>query len=429
GPEAAREKSLWRDHPFTAHLWWARRPLIASRAAVFGSIVRADAFAPEAAPESKTRSLGRANATKFFDRLCKHPLPSSLAAEARRLVRSSYDSLAGDTKSDGAPRLLDMFAGGGAIPFEAVRLGFETFATDLNPVAYIIQLCTCSFPQQYGLKHSEEQGCAKGTWAGLSEEVAHWGRWVRARCWKALAEFYPEPTGAGIEEQHRLGEISPGTASIIPIGWMWTRAVTCKNPACRVEVPLIRQSWLYRRSSECAAVKLSISTDGKLKSEIFAARDEAAMPFDPSDLSRARNAACLRCGTVADIDYVKEQGWAGKIFYRLITVVCRRPQGSGRLYLAPSKRDPLVPNEEQLGNRLWELCEASGLTIPTESIAALPETSRENTLGITVRPYGITSWNKLFLDRQLLCLLQFAHEIRLAYVEMVNQGYGIRPAG
>nr|MBA2449691.1 DUF1156 domain-containing protein [Chloroflexota bacterium] len=189
--EAAREKSVRKGHISTLHLWWARRPLVAARAAVYGALVPASQFAPADGSTVNARSLGRANAAKFVERLCKYPGDPKviaeaqrhiLAAHAERLSRETGETVTVDDIEAGrAPRpiVLDMFAGGGAIPLEALRLGCEAYALDLNPVAYIIELCTLVYPQKYGRPDLSARGSAPdGSWAGLAAEVEHWGKWV-----------------------------------------------------------------------------------------------------------------------------------------------------------------------------------------------------------------------------------------------------------
>ena len=170
--EASREKSVRKGHISTLHLWWARRPLVACRAAVYGALVPASRFIPENGPDNKKQSLGRANAAKFVERLCKYPGNPSVIKDAQRHILEAHAErltretcLRADTHRQAGrkvtvkdieegraprPKVLDMFAGGGAIPLEALRLGCEAYALDLNPVAHIIELCTLLYPQKYG---------------------------------------------------------------------------------------------------------------------------------------------------------------------------------------------------------------------------------------------------------------------------------------
>ena len=145
--EASREKSLRHGHISTLHLWWARRPLVACRAAVYASLVPADFHAPKNGPENKRASLGRANAAKFLKELCRYPGNPQKIEEAKQNILKAHRERTGE---DGPPKVLDCFAGGGSIPLEALRLGCEAYALELNPVAHLIELCTLVFPQKYG---------------------------------------------------------------------------------------------------------------------------------------------------------------------------------------------------------------------------------------------------------------------------------------
>src|SRR5947209_842168 len=194
--EASREKSVRKGHISTLHLWWARRPLVACRAAVYGALVPANRFVPNGATDEKKKSLGRANAAKFITSLCEYPGDPKVIAEAQRHILEAHaERLTKETGKPVAvadieegraprPKVLDMFAGGGAIPLEALRLGCEAYALDLNPVAHIIQLCTLVYPQKFGKPDPKARGMTgpkndkgENTWGGLADEVRYWGNW------------------------------------------------------------------------------------------------------------------------------------------------------------------------------------------------------------------------------------------------------------
>jgi very-short-patch-repair endonuclease len=188
--EAAREKSIRKGHISTLHLWWARRPLVAARAAVFASLVEA--------PESHQK---RSHLKKQMIDLCKwEAVPETINKAKEAILEAQRDRLGlpvGTPLRDvPPPKVLDMFAGGGAIPLEALRLGCETFAVDLNPVAHIIELCTLVYPQRYGKR--------------LADEVKIWGDWVIERVRSEIGDLYPRicphplapsPQGEGGQDQ------------------------------------------------------------------------------------------------------------------------------------------------------------------------------------------------------------------------------------
>jgi putative DNA methylase len=244
-------------------------------AAVYGALVPASLFIPENGPDNKKQSLGRANAAKFIEQLCKCPGNPTVIKEAQRHILEAHaERLTNETgrkvtvediEEGRAPRpkVLDMFAGGGAIPLEALRLGCEAYALDLNPVAHIIELCTLVYPQKYGKPNPNAGGMigpknAKGetTWGGLADEVRYWGEWVLRKVKAEIGDLYPlipdpeykgkRPTvHAEMSQSSEKESIPPGY--LVPVAYLWTRTVRCKNPSCGATVPLVRQTWLCKK--------------------------------------------------------------------------------------------------------------------------------------------------------------------------------------
>jgi putative DNA methylase len=439
--EASREKNVRKGHISTLHLWWARRPLVACRAAVYGVLVPASRFVPNNGSEAKKKSLGRANAAKFVTSLCKYPGDPKVIAEAQRHILEAHAErltketgksvTVEDIEAGRAPRpkVLDMFAGGGAIPLEALRLGCEAFALDLNPVAHIIQLCTLVYPQKYGKPDAMAGGMAgpmnaknETTWGGLAKEVRYWGEWVLKQVKAKIGDLYPlipdpaykkkrEPVKDifGTEE-----EILPGY--LMPVAYLWTRTVICKNPTCKATVPLLRQTWLCKKKDRYVALKM-ISPNGanRVRFEVVESNTEKGLGFDPAAFSKAGNATCPFCGTVANIDYVKEEGRAGRMHSQAMAVVCTRANAHGKVYFsADGVPEELLPAQDYHA-RIEELCQRTGLSVPDERIANLADDCYDNTLGITVRPYGLIRFGDLFTSRQTLSLLTFAAVIRQAH--------------
>ncbi|MGH9895209.1 MAG: DUF1156 domain-containing protein, partial [bacterium] len=338
--EAAREKGVRKGHISTLHLWWARRPLVACRAAVYGTLVPASRFTPDVnlktppkdpdtamrRKEGTAQGLGRAAAAQFVERLCKYPgAPATIAEGQRRILEAHAERLTLETGKrvtvedivDGRaprPKVLDIFAGGGAIPLEALRLGCDAHALDLNPVAHIIELCTLVYPQKYGSADPETKGCAKnGSWAGLAEEARHWGNWVLQRVRKEIGDLYPlipDPLFKGKRVESETGlwtnentEKTP-RGYLVPIAYLWTRTGTCKNPACKATVPLVKQTWLCKRPGRYAALKITAPKNGKsVRYDVVDAQSQSALGFEPDTGSKAGNATCPFCGTVADSAY------------------------------------------------------------------------------------------------------------------------------
>ncbi len=287
--EASREKSVRKGHISTLHLWWARRPLVACRAAVYGALVPASQFIPENGPDNKKQGLGRANAAKFITAFCKDPGNPSiikeaeghiLEAHAERLTKETGKKVTRKDIEEGRasrPKVLDMFAGGGSIPLEALRLGCEAYALDLNPVAHIIQLCTLVYPQKYGKPDPNARGMTgpkneKGetTWGGLAEEVRYWGKWVLEKVQAEIGDLYPPIPDPEAKPQDLIpepqGELFPNIKSqqklkvpgkyLTPVAYLWTRTVKCKNPSCGATVPLVKQTWLCKKKGRYVALKI-----------------------------------------------------------------------------------------------------------------------------------------------------------------------------
>ena len=275
--EASREKSVRKGHISTLHLWWARRPLVACRAAVYGALVPAnrwvkdvevknpppDPVKAESYRNGALKGLNRAAAGRFLTDLCKYPGSPRVIAEAQKHILDAHAERLTAELAEAArtgqwpawvdefkwpkdhtqvtrhdieagraprPRVLDMFAGGGAIPLEALRLGCEAYALDLNPVAYIILLCTLVYPQKYGKPDPSQPGMTgpkgkdgKPTWGGLAEEVRYWGNWVLERVRRQIGDLYPplpDPAFWGVG-----GAASPASQDSEPLFPSLTRDV------------------------------------------------------------------------------------------------------------------------------------------------------------------------------------------------------------
>ncbi len=441
--EASREKSVRKGHISTLHLWWARRPLVACRAAVYGALVPASRFVPENGPDNKKQSLGRANAAKFVERLCQYPGSPEVIREAQRQILEAHaERLTQETGKpvtvedivEGRaprPKVLDMFAGGGAIPLEALRLGCEAYALDLNPVAHIIELCTLVYPQKYGKPDSSARGMtgpknAKGeaTWGGLAEEVRYWGNWVLKKAKAEIGDLYPvipDPKSKGTKPLRQTDmwqakeEVSPGF--LVPVAYLWTRTVRCKNPTCGATVPLVRQTWLCKKKDRYVALRIvAPKKEKRVRFEVVESATEKGLGFDPAGFSRGGNATCPFCGTVADSDYVKAEGCAKRMGQQMMAIACTRPGRQGKIYLSADDYGELRPDDEAIRQRIEALCQQTGLAVPSEPII----TDAKNSCWTHL--YGLTTFGDLFTPRQMLCLLTFVAAVREAHEQMRKAG-------
>jgi putative DNA methylase len=439
--EASREKSVRKGHISTLHLWWARRPLVACRAAVYGALVPAGRFRPINGPEEKRASLGRANAAKFVERLCKYPGDPKVIAEAERHILEAHAErlsqetgkpvMVEDILEGRAPRpkVLDMFAGGGAIPLEALRLGCEAYAMDLNPVAYIILLCTLVYPQKYGRPDPTARGMTgppgpdgQPTWGGLAQEVRYWGEWVLKKVKAEIGDLYPlipDPHYQGQQAMSQAHLWQTGAADQVPLGYLmpvaylWTRTVKCKNPACGATVPLVRQTWLCKKKGRHVAMKMIAPAGEKqVRFKVVEAAQEHDLGFDPAAFSKGGNATCPFCGAVADADYVQDQGISKLVGTQLMAVVCTEPGTKGKKYISVKELpDESIPNEMVLQNETNKLYKESGLPILNEHINPLRPSPNARGLSAVTR-HGMDAFADLFNRRQLICLLTFSNIIK-----------------
>jgi putative DNA methylase len=327
--EAKREKSIRKGHISTLHLWWARRPLVACRAAVYGTLVPAPATA-----------RARQKRAEFVAELCTYPGPADKIAHAQQHILEAHAARLSEERVGAGlvpaqvtvadieagraprPRVLDMFAGGGAIPLEALRLGCEAHALELNPVAHLIELCTLVYPQQFGAPDPSAVGCLPspsgrgaggegGTWSGLAAEVEHWGRWVLEQVRDEIGDLYPpipDPRQAD-DDTPKEGQLSLNLAvrdsregyqsragMLTPVAYLWTRTVRCPNPACGATVPLARQTWLCKKKGRYVALRPDAETNRhqppgqkRVRYEVVEAKTQKGLGFDPATGSRGES--------------------------------------------------------------------------------------------------------------------------------------------
>ena len=274
--ESTHEKNIRRGHISTLHIWWARRPLAASRATAYAALIPP----PKDIDEWSQKRDFISNLSKWDNSLNAH-----LIKRAQKEILEANDGV--------PPKVLDPFGGGGAIPLEALRLGCETYSNDLNPVAVLIQKCTLEYPQKYGRTAGEPDG---GMHFGptikdpLPEDVKKWGTWVLAEAKKELCKFYPEEKDGST-----------------PVGYVWARTVPCQNPSCGVKIPLMKQFWLSNKQKKRVAVHPYFA-DGNIKFRIVGDGYEPIPDnFNPSagTVSRAV-AVCSVCGGTVEANLTRQ---------------------------------------------------------------------------------------------------------------------------
>lgn len=389
--ESVREKSIRHGHISTLHIWWARRPLAASRATALAALL------PDPDNAAERQKLLKLVADIAPWEVVKDG-DSPLIERARALIRQAYGGR--------APKVLDCFAGGGNISLEALRLGCEAYALDYNPVAVLLLKCVLEYPQRFGRPEPRREWTPQGltverTVSPLVEAVERWGHWVLEEARKELAAFYPpDPDGA------------------IPVGYLWARTLPCQNPACGAEIPLLRQTWLAKKDQRSIALRLV--PDQARRQVRFEIVEGNAIDFDPAvgTVNGAR-VRCPLCRGTIDAETTRRLFREGKAGERMIAVVLQQPGQVGKRYRLATVEDVATFEAaraalEQKHHALWA---AWGIDpVPDEPLPP------PGTLGFRVQLYGLTRWGDLFNARQRLALITFAEKVRQAHRQMVSEG-------
>ena len=411
---AAREKSIRKGHPSTLHLWWARRPLASSRA-VLMALLMPDPCDPHCPDEFKAQARelllemrGRPsgwNSVIQTDEGLRQILLKFIADfanwdnAAREEYLAASRGLVKAAHPEETPLVVDPFAGGGSIPLEALRLGCEAFASDLNPVACLILKVMLEDIPRHG--------------PGLAEELRKVGAEIKAKAERELADLYPkDPDGS------------------IPIAYLWARTVTCEAPNCGTEIPLMRSMWLCRKPKRKWALRPTVVRERGVppwvEFEIFEPKAESEVAN--GTVSRAK-ATCPCCRTVLPPDRVRSQlsiqrGGADTVFdeqgnriggARMMAIVSVKPSQQGRHYRLPSDVDyaPIHTAQQRI-SRIIKDWEKSGQQDPSPiPDEPLPKERQKGNSGFRVLLYGMTQWSHLFTDRQkaaLACLSEIMSE-------------------
>ena len=278
---AAREKSIRHGHPSTLHLWWARRPLAAARAVIFAQMVDDPSGRPELFPTEEAQEKKRRRLFGIIEELVtwENTPNETVLQAARDEIRESWRRTCADNADhphaadlfdpERLPPFHDPFAGGGALPLEAQRLGLEAHASDLNPVAVLINKAMIEIPPKFtgrppvNPEARADQALLGGRWTGvrgLAEDVRHYGRWMRQEAERLIGYLYPKV--AVTEEMARARpDLKPYAGrKLTVIAWLWARTVKSPNPAFSdVEVPLISTFILSTKKGKEAYVEPMIN--------------------------------------------------------------------------------------------------------------------------------------------------------------------------
>lgn len=403
--ESAREKSIRHGHPSTLHLWWARRPLAAARAVIFAQMVDDPSEHPDLFPTEEAQQAERERLFKLIEELVKWENTNNeeLLERARAEIWKSWRRTCEDNKDhpraaelfnpDKLPAFHDPFAGGGSLPLEAQRLGLEAYASDLNPVAVLINKAMIEIPPKFSgvppvnPESRKNPELFQREWKGaegLAEDIRYYGKWMRDEAEKRIGHLYPKVkiTPEMVRERPDLKKYEGRELTVI--AWLWARTVRSPNPAfAHVHVPLVSTFMLCTKEGKEAYVEPVLEGD----TYRFVVKVGAPADFDKANmgtkLGRGANFVCLLSGTPIGGDYIKAEGQAGRIGTRMLAVVAEGDRE--RVYLSPT------PDMEKNARAV--------------KAAFRPEVPISgSTQYIGVRPYGIETFDRLFTDRQLLAL-------------------------
>jgi len=405
---AAREKSIRHGHPSTLHLWWARRPLAAARAVIFAQMVDDPSAHPELFPTEKKQDQERARLFRIIEDLVhwENTTNETVLQAARDEIWASWRrACAANADHPRAAELFDRhrlpafhdpFAGGGALPLEAQRLGLEAYASDLNPVAVLINKAMIEIPPRFAGRApvnppSRADAASAGSWkgaTGLAEDVRHYGQWMRAEAERRIGHLYPK-VAVTAEMAHERPDLKPYVGQqLTVIAWLWARTVKSPNPAFReVDVPLASTFMLSTKAGKEAYVEPVIE-GGSYRFTVKTGKPkDAEGAKNGTKLARGANFACLMSGTPIAGDYIKAEGKTGRMGARLMAIVAEGQRG--RVYLAPT------PEHEAAARK------AKPEWTPEQS---LPDDPRN----FWTVQYGLTTYGDLFTPRQLVALTTFS---------------------
>jgi putative DNA methylase len=430
---ARRERRT--GHISSLHIWWARRPLAACRAVICAALWPdpADPLCPDDFREKASRQINafarKAAMDKGLATHCSHEnwekwrklsnssgldprkeahwnvlrfalldfiadfsnWDNSAVAEyletSRALTQAAHEALGGAPGT--RPLVVDPFAGGGSIPLEALRVGADAFASDLNPIPVLLNKVVLEYIPKYGQR--------------LTNEVRKWGEWIRREAGKELAEFYPEDSDGAT-----------------PIAYLWARTIRCEGPACGAEIPLMNQRLISKRR------RVGVEFVPKKKDiDIRIRCDLPASAFGTGTVTNGK-VTCPKCGFTMSADHYRERAKKGELRQRHYCTVLALADGS-RKYRRPTREEGTALL--RANKRLSEISKKGSRDLELDAIPneALSSTEPRR---LNVLHYGFERWGDLFTLRQQLCWTVFSRLLHRAFKELaaVKHDRGIAEA-
>ena len=419
--ESAREKSIRHGHPCTLHMWWARRPLAACRAVIFASMVDDPSSCPDEFPTEDEQRAERERLHDIIRKLVEwestdesQPAVRVLLAKARYEIARSVARSRGETAPTDPVEVLnylsqqtlpiyDPFAGGGSIPLEAQRLGLKATASDLNPVAVLINKALIEIPPKFcnhppvnpeadriGMTVDKGKKKQRLPWrgtSGLADDLRYYGAWMREEAFKRIGHLYP------------TAKLPDGSVATV-IAWLWARTIPCPNPACGVQMPLLKTFQISKKQSNEHWIKPIIDYEAKHVSFVVQNHIDG-VPEDGSTVGR-NGAVCIACNNAVPLSYVREQTRVGNMSEQMTAIVAEGDRR--RIFVSPTNA------------HIQAAISAEPAWQPT---ANLPNQA----MNLRVQGYGITHWYQLFTKRQLLAITTFSDLIANVR-QMVKQDGG-----
>ena len=393
--EAAREKGnpFLKGHPRTLHQWWARRPLAICRAVLFSSLVDDPSSHINRFPTLQAQEKERNRLFGIIERLVKWENSNDphILKEARTEIMLSNDGC--------PPAIYDPFCGGGSIPVEAQRLGLESYASDLNPVAVMMTKALTEIPSKFRdcppINPKENTIPIKGGWRGaqgLASDVRYYSAWLTDKAEGLLKQFYPTVT---LPKKY-------GEAEARVVAWIWARTVKCPNPACGAKMPLVKTFWLSTKKGKEAWIEPII--DRVNKSVSYQVRTGEGEPPPTSKLARGAKFKCFCCDQAAPEEHIKSEGCAGRMGVDLMAIVAEGTRS--KIYLAPNELHCKVVNFAKPEGVVEE---------------ELPFDPRN----IWCTKYGLKCYSDLFTSRQLLTLSTFSSLVAEAYLKIKSDALAV----
>ena len=390
---ARKDQNIRKGHLHRMHIWWAARPMASCRAVTLAAMLPdpVDENCPESFRAAARRALSRFTGKDLADAMSLRQslldFVSNFAAwdnGANPAYLSTARELVGAAHPDGPPLVLDPFAGAGSIPFEALRLGAQSFAGDINPVSVLINKVS----QEYLPKYRQE----------LLEAVQEWGESILDRVRSELVQFYPSDSSGSV-----------------PLAYIWARTVRCEGPGCGAELPLLGMLWLSRKSKNRVALRYYGDSQSKqVHVEIFKPASEDDLP---APISKRFAATCPICDYTTPYKRVREQIRArhgGAHDARLVAIIMLDPSG-GRTFRAPTDRDREIA--EQAASRLADRVRPSG------GLSVVPDEPYPDWYSGVFNPglWNVRTWGDLFTPRQALALTTFVAAVKDVREEVAHR--------